>query len=86
MGLSTILLIDLILMRPYCKVSEKLRAIYFSMVYVGVSVIRYINNNLTDGKYSLFLAFIITMMLIVAIVWTLITLVIDFFNMISFHS
>ena len=40
MGLSAILLIDLILMRPYCKVSEKLRAIYFAMVYIVVSLIR----------------------------------------------
>jgi hypothetical protein len=50
MGLSAILLIDLILMRPYCKVSEKLRTIYFAIVYIVVSLIRYINNNLISGE------------------------------------
>jgi hypothetical protein len=43
-GLSSLMLIYLVIMRPYGKVSEKLRAIYFGLILIIVSVIRYLNN------------------------------------------
>jgi hypothetical protein len=50
MVLSAILLVDLILMRPYCEVSEKLRGIYFAIIYIGISIVRYVNKTVADGE------------------------------------
>jgi hypothetical protein len=41
MAVSGILLVDLILMRPYCEVSEKLRGIYFALIYIGISLVSF---------------------------------------------
>ena len=70
MVFSSILVVELILMRPYCHVSEKLRAIYFAIVYIGVSLIRYVNNNVIKGGYNVFLSQMILMMLCFALIWT----------------
>ena len=48
MAVSFILLIDLIMMRPYCDVSEKLRGIFFAIIYIGVSMVRYLDKLLNN--------------------------------------
>jgi hypothetical protein len=56
------------------------------MVYIGVSLIRYINNNWTNPDYDPFLVFVIIAMLIVAIFWTFMTLIVDLYNTLAFNS
>jgi hypothetical protein len=85
-AISAILLIDLILMRPYCKVSEKLRSIYFAVVCIAVSLIRYLKNNVINWEKDVLLSKILLGMLCVALLWTYITLIIDFINKITQKS
>jgi hypothetical protein len=49
MAVSAILLVDLILMRPYCEVSEKLRGIYFALIYIMISLVRLLSS---EGKFE----------------------------------
>jgi hypothetical protein len=44
------------------------------MVYIGVSCVRYVNNNITKGEYNVFLSQLILLMLMLALVWTYLTL------------
>ena len=45
MSVSVLLLLELVVVRPYFEVSEKLRAIYFAFIYVLVPFVRYLNNH-----------------------------------------
>ena len=72
LSLCIILLLELIIVRPYFEVSEKLRAIFFALVYAILPLIRYINNHAIEGELNSSLSTIILLLLIVALIWTFI--------------
>jgi hypothetical protein len=74
MALSLILLIDLILMRPYCDVSEKLRGIFFGLIYIGLSLTRYLDESFKNKEIFSFLSIAILSMLGLALTWTYLSL------------
>lgn len=71
-------------MRPYGRVSEKLRAIYFTICFLIISLIRYINNHFDEGdKFGLNFSVIILGLLIVAVLWTYFVLLKSFLENIA---
>jgi hypothetical protein len=74
--ISFLLFVELIVFRPYYETSEKLRAIYFSIVYMLIGTTGYLcNNGVLDVSAWAFMAFAILGMLGLAILWTYFTLV-----------
>jgi len=47
-----------------------LRAIYFFIVYITVTLIRFINNHIISGKYNFMLSALIINLLVIAVFWT----------------
>jgi hypothetical protein len=83
MAVSLILLIDLILMRPYCDVSEKLRGIFFAIIYIGVSLVRYACNKGMFTNDNFFIGNIILLVLGLALLWVFLTFIINTYLIVS---
>jgi hypothetical protein len=74
--ISFLLFVELIVFRPYYETSEKLRAIYFSLVYMLIGIIGYMcNAGVFEVESYGLVAIAILGMLGVALLWTYFTLV-----------
>jgi hypothetical protein len=81
-----ILLLDLIIVRPYYEVSEKLRAIFFAFIYTLVPFIRFLDNQLSDGQSNASSSILILFLLAIALLWTFYTLARHFYMLITDQS
>jgi hypothetical protein len=81
-----ILLLELIVVRPYYEVSEKLRAIFFAFIYVLVSFVRLHNNHFSNGQNNASWSFLILFLLAIALLWTFYTLARHFYMLITDQS
>jgi hypothetical protein len=70
MCFGIVVLAELVLMRPYSEISEKIRSIFFSLVYILVTLVRYINNYAIDSEYNTILPTFLLILLVIALVWT----------------
>ena len=83
MALSLILLIDLILMRPYCEVSEKLRGMFFGLIYVGVSLVRYACKKGMFNNDDFLIGYMMLLVLSLALLWVFLTFIINTYLVVS---
>ena len=67
-------------MRPYSEVSEKLRTIFFAIIYTIIPIIRFMNGNVMTGGYNVLLSQIILFLLVFALIWTYFTLIRYFYR------
>ncbi len=81
-----ILLLELIIVRPYYEVSEKLRAIFFAVIYSLVPFIRFLHHHLNDGQYNASSSIMILFLLAIALLWTFYTLARHFYMIITDQS
>ena len=77
--ISLLFFLEVIVVRPYRKVSEKLRAIYFAFIYTMVPFVRLINNHASKDGYNASLSILLLVLLIIAILWTFSTLILHFY-------